>query len=227
MLGDKVRGERATYNSKKSLGYANLFDLIFKSQTSDSHSRPSCAALSCCRWKSIITTHCKSGLQSSTACKAEHHNSTQCTVPYRSSPRITENWHWKDAEGGISSIPLDKCRISYSPSQIWNFVLNPITIVDPQHSEARMEQAAMYKKMDRRPSSPCPVCIFQAPCDSQGKTLLSGNCYHKFYLTIAVLSLRQLLDTFQLPYRSSKLKQQQTLPKSQKHALTQSKNGRF
>lgn len=30
MLGDKVRGERATYNSKKSLGYANLLDLFKK-----------------------------------------------------------------------------------------------------------------------------------------------------------------------------------------------------
>lgn len=29
MLGDEVRGERATYNSKKSSGYANLLDLIF------------------------------------------------------------------------------------------------------------------------------------------------------------------------------------------------------
>lgn len=30
MLGDKVRGERATCNSKKSLGYANLLDLFKK-----------------------------------------------------------------------------------------------------------------------------------------------------------------------------------------------------
>lgn len=29
MLEDEVRGERATYNSKKYLGYANLLDLIF------------------------------------------------------------------------------------------------------------------------------------------------------------------------------------------------------
>lgn len=139
------------------------------------------------------------------ACKAEHHNSTQCMVPYQSSPRIRENWDWKDAEGGISSIPLDKCRISYSPSQIWNFILNPISIVDPQHSESRMEQVETYEKTDRRPSSPCPVCIFQVLCDSQGKTSpSSGDCYHELYLTIAVLSLRQL-DMFQFLYKSSKL----------------------
>lgn len=40
-----------------------------------------------------------------------------------------------------------------------------------RHPEARMEQVEMYTKMDGRPSSPCPVRILQAPCDSQGKNI--------------------------------------------------------
>lgn len=86
--GDKVRGERAAYNSKKSLGYANNPNLIFACQASDSHRRPSCVALSGCGWNSIFDACCWDIPQSSVRCKAGHHASTQHPVPYQSSPGI-------------------------------------------------------------------------------------------------------------------------------------------
>lgn len=42
----------------------------------------------------------------------------------------------------------------------------------------------LYKMMDRRPSSPCPISIFQASCHSRGRRSSSGKCYHKVYLIL-------------------------------------------
>lgn len=74
----------------------------------------------------------------------------------------------------------------------------------PQQTCSILKQ--VYKMMDRRPNSPCPLSTFQAPCHSQGKRSSSAKCCHKVYLTLAALSLREPLDTFQLLSRASEMK---------------------
>lgn len=109
----------------------------------------------------------KEAPKSSMAYKVEHDNSMtqQGSLSYQSSPRIRENKHWKGAEGGISTTSPDKCRIGYSPNQVWHFILNAVLTIDPRHSEIGMRQVEMYQ-MDRRPCSLCPICIFQTPRDN-------------------------------------------------------------
>lgn len=105
-----------------------------------------------------------------------------------------------DAKWRILSILLDKHRVCYSPSQIRNLMLNPISTVQLQHSEAQVQDDG------QKPSSPCPISTFQAPWHSQGKMSSSGKCHHKVYLAFAVLSLEQPPDIFQLFSRVSDMK---------------------
>lgn len=64
-----------------------------------------------------------------------------------------------DAKWGILSIPLDKFRVCYSPSHVWNFILNPISTVELQHSEAQAqddEQKAKFSLSHKYVSGPMP-----------------------------------------------------------------------
>lgn len=130
-------------------------------------------------------------LTAKAACNAPRHAERSTTSTQRSSPGIRKNWHWKDAEGGVSSIPLDQCRISYSPSQIWNFRLNPIAIVDLQVYWGILRQGWSRWKCTRRWMEgqvlPVPYVSFRPHVTAKGKPSASGDCYNKLYLNIAVL----------------------------------------
>lgn len=146
------------------------------------------------------------------ACQVEQRDSSPCTVSYRSSPSIRENWDWKEAKESILTLYLDRCRISYSRNQIWNFTWNGIFIVDPQHSETMMDHVeGIIKEDTEKVKFSLFLSIFHIPWESQEETSLASECY-QLYLIIAVLSIGQLLDVlmFQLLYKNREQKQQQT-----------------
>lgn len=146
------------------------------------------------------------------ACQVEQRDSSPCTVSYRSSPSIRENWDWKEAKESILTLYLDRCRISYSRNQIWNFTWNGIFIVDPQHSETMMEHVEWIIKEDtEKVKFSLFLSIFHIPWESQEETSLASECY-QLYLFIAFLSIGQLLDVlmFQLLYKNREQKQHQT-----------------
>lgn len=111
-------------------------------------------------------------------------------------------------------VHLDKLRVCYSPSQIWNFVLNPISTVELQHFESRVQDDGQKAKFSLSHQ------YLSGPMSQPRKKIIIWQVLPQGVFTFCCSVLKTTTR-----YISASI--QQTLPKPQAHALIQSKDGRF
>lgn len=111
-------------------------------------------------------------------------------------------------------VHLDKLRVCYSPSQIWNFILNPISTVELQHFEARVQDDGQKAKFSLSHQ------YLSGPMSQPRKKIIIWQVLPQGVFTFCCSVLKTTTR-----YISASI--QQTLPKPQAHALIQSKDGRF